>query len=190
MRQKKPTSASAILSELEKAKQFDPDVHIPELLSMSESGMTEAQICRSWHIDKNTWYSWVRNNEPLKSVLGVARTYFESYWAQYCIGNLDSKKIDKNLWSFLAKDSGLFNINALGIDVDFSECDEGNVFSYANKVLSHFISGYISSNKAQEMFNVLESFSLLMLNEEQVKELTLLRGRLQDAIDSVREKKN
>ena len=190
MKQDRIQPYESLITDLEQSKKFNKDKHIPELLNMAESGMTEVQMCRSWHVDKSTWYSWVANNEELRSVISIAKTYFESYWSEYCVGNIDNKKIDKNLWSFLTKESGLLNINRLGIPVDFDGCDEGNVFSYANRVLIQFINGYISSNEAKEFLSVLESFSTLMLNEDQIKELTALRERLQDAIDSVRSNKN
>jgi len=181
VRQKKLPSAGLILSELESAKEFNPDVHIPELFDMAEDGLTEAQILSSWKITEDTWSEWLRNNKSLRESWAIARRNITNWWIEYGKGNIENRHFNKNLWESIAISAGVQTKERLIKIIDGDE--DLSLIKLSKKILTSCLLGAISHEETKSLISILSGIA-------KVEEVVDLRKQIEEMEDILHSQKD
>jgi hypothetical protein len=171
VRQKQLPSANFILSELEDAKTFNPDVHIPELFDMAKDGLTESQILASWKITEHTWSEWLNDHKSLRDAWNIAKRHITNWWIEYGKGNIENRNFNKNLWESIATSAGVQTKERL---IKIMDCDESlSLVGLSKKILTACLCGEISHEETKSLIAILSGIA-------KVEEVVDLRRQIED----------
>jgi hypothetical protein len=82
---------------------FDPDKHIPILMSVFRKGQDIAAFCAHFTISRDTFRRWTNKHPEFEEAYAKARELARVWWEQQGQDNLDNPHFNQNVWRLMMR---------------------------------------------------------------------------------------